>query len=63
MIPADVGNPVTKLERVKVKNAGCYWDKPIYGTVKFIQDPKSRKIDERLSLYHSNRRKFLIWDI
>ncbi|KAL1828387.1 hypothetical protein DCAR_0207592 [Daucus carota subsp. sativus] len=50
VIPADVGKPTAKLEKVKVNNAGCYWEKPIYETVKFIHDPKTGKINERL--YH-----------
>ncbi|KAK1374398.1 NT-C2 domain-containing protein [Heracleum sosnowskyi] len=50
VIPADVGKPTAKLEKVKVNNAGCYWEKPIYETVKFILDPRTGKINERL--YH-----------
>lgn len=50
VIPADVGKPTAKLEKVKVNNAGCYWEKPIYESVKFIQDPRTGKINERL--YH-----------
>ncbi|KAL8114574.1 uncharacterized protein LOC141663690 isoform X2 [Apium graveolens] len=50
VIPADVGKPTAKLEKVKINNAGCYWEKPIYETVKFVQDPRTGKINERL--YH-----------
>lgn len=50
VIPADVGKPTAKLEKVKINNASCYWEKPIYETVKFVQDPRTGKINERL--YH-----------
>ncbi|XP_076953285.1 uncharacterized protein LOC143627321 [Bidens hawaiensis] len=50
IIPADVGKPTSRLEKVKVRDGSCYWEKPVYETVKFSQDPKTGKFHERI--YH-----------
>lgn len=50
MIPADIGKPTLKLEKVKVRDGSCYWEKPLYETVKFSQDPKTGKFHEKI--YH-----------
>ncbi|XP_076930681.1 uncharacterized protein LOC143595583 [Bidens hawaiensis] len=50
VIPADVGKPTSRLEKVKVRDGSCYWEKPLYETVKFSQDPKTRKFHEKI--YH-----------
>ncbi|KAM7494224.1 hypothetical protein LguiB_028833 [Lonicera macranthoides] len=49
-IPADVGKPTVRLEKVTVREGSCYWEKPIYETVKLIRDPKTGKIHEKI--YH-----------
>lgn len=59
-VPANVGKPMARLEKVKVNNAGCYLKKPIYETVKFIHDPRTGKINERLSLYDRSCKKYFI---
>jgi len=33
-----------------MRENGCFWENPVYETVKFIQDPKTGKIQERI--YH-----------
>nr|XP_043613141.1 myosin-9-like [Erigeron canadensis] len=48
IVPADIGKPTTKLEKAKVKDGSCYWEKPHYETVKFIQDPKNGKLQEKI---------------
>lgn len=50
VVPADVGKPTAKLDKVKVRDGGCYWEKPVYETIKFTQEPKTGKINERI--YH-----------
>ncbi|KAI3756445.1 hypothetical protein L1987_56265 [Smallanthus sonchifolius] len=50
MIPADVGKPTSRLEKVKVRDGSCYWEKALYETVKFSQDPKTGKFHEKI--YH-----------
>ena len=48
IIPADVGKPTSRLDKAKVQYGTCYWEKPIYETVKFSQDPKTRRINEKI---------------
>ncbi|KAK1430596.1 hypothetical protein QVD17_13455 [Tagetes erecta] len=50
MIPADIGKPTLRLEKVKVRDGSCYWEKPLYETMKFSQDPKTGKFHEKI--YH-----------
>ncbi|KAI3804314.1 hypothetical protein L1987_25762 [Smallanthus sonchifolius] len=50
MIPADVGKPTVRLEKVKVRDGSCYWEKALYETVKYSQDPKTGKFHEKI--YH-----------
>lgn len=50
IIPADTGKPTTRLEKAKVKDGNCYWEKPHCETVKFVQDPKNGKFHEKI--YH-----------
>ncbi|GMY30278.1 COP1-interactive protein 1 [Fagus crenata] len=48
LIPADVGKPTAKLERATVRNGTCRWENPVYETVKFSQEPRTGKINERI---------------
>lgn len=48
VIPADTGKSTTKLEKAKVKDGSCCWDKPHHETVKFVQDPKNGKFHEKI---------------
>lgn len=48
VIPADIGKLTTKLEKAKVKDGSCCWEKPHYETVKFVQDPKNGKFHEKI---------------
>ncbi|KAL4592876.1 hypothetical protein LXL04_005883 [Taraxacum kok-saghyz] len=47
VIPSDTGKP-TRLEKAKVKDGNCYWEKPHYETVKFLQDPKNGTFHEKI---------------
>ncbi|KAJ0910190.1 putative NT-type C2 domain-containing protein [Helianthus annuus] len=48
VIPNDVGKPTARLEKTKVKDGSCHWEKPHFETVKFTQDQKTGKINEKL---------------
>ncbi|KAJ9549886.1 hypothetical protein OSB04_022429 [Centaurea solstitialis] len=48
VIPGDVGKPTTRLEKAKVKDGTCYWEKPHFETVKYTRDQKTGKINERI---------------
>ncbi|CAL0312666.1 unnamed protein product [Lupinus luteus] len=48
IIPGDTGKPSTRLEKTKVNDGVCRWENPVYETVKFIQDPKTGKFNERI---------------
>lgn len=48
VVPADVGKPTLKLEKAPVCDGSCYWEKAVLETVKFIQEPKSGKIHEKI---------------
>lgn len=50
VIPAEGGKPTSILEKVKVRDGSCYWEKPVYETMKFTRDHKTEKINDRL--YH-----------
>lgn len=48
VVPADVGKPTSRSEKAKVQDGSCYWEKPLYETVKFLQDPKTGKFHEKI---------------
>nr|XP_043628980.1 probable DNA double-strand break repair Rad50 ATPase [Erigeron canadensis] len=48
VIPVDIGKPTTRLEKAKVRDGSCYWEKPLYETMKFSQDPKTGKVHEKI---------------
>ncbi|KNA19882.1 hypothetical protein SOVF_057100 [Spinacia oleracea] len=48
VVPAENGKPTARLEKSSVRENCCYWEDQIYETVKFIQDPKTGKIHERI---------------
>ncbi|XP_043726297.1 intracellular protein transport protein USO1-like isoform X2 [Telopea speciosissima] len=48
LVPVDVGKPTVRLEKVVVKNGTCRWENPIYETIKFVQDPKSGRLNEKI---------------
>ncbi|XP_059661757.1 intracellular protein transport protein USO1-like [Cornus florida] len=50
VVPADVGKPTVRLEKAAVRDGSCYWENPVYETVKFIRELKTGKIHERI--YH-----------
>ncbi|GMJ00332.1 hypothetical protein like AT1G63300 [Hibiscus trionum] len=50
VVPADGGKPTTKLEKATVLEDNCRWEKPLYESVKFVREPKSGKINEKI--YH-----------
>lgn len=50
VVPGDVGKPSAKLEKGLIGGGSCLWECPIFETVKFNQDAKTGKINERL--YH-----------
>ncbi|XP_059642826.1 uncharacterized protein LOC132284715 isoform X2 [Cornus florida] len=48
VVPADVGKPTARLEKAVVQDGSCYWESPVYETVKFVREPKTGKIHERI---------------
>ncbi|XP_074264821.1 uncharacterized protein LOC141587270 [Silene latifolia] len=48
VVPAENGKPTAKLEKCVIKENNCVWENPVYETVKFILDPKSGKILDRI---------------
>ncbi|KAK1352831.1 Early endosome antigen 1-like [Heracleum sosnowskyi] len=50
VIPAEGGKPTSILDKVKIQDGSCYWEKPVYETMKVTRNPKTGKINERL--YH-----------
>ncbi|XVE57854.1 hypothetical protein DITRI_Ditri04bG0123800 [Diplodiscus trichospermus] len=49
-VPGDGGKPITKLEKATIQDGNCRWENPVYETIKFIREPKTGKINERI--YH-----------
>lgn len=50
VVPADVGKPTVKLEKGRLEGGSYYWESAVFETVKFVQDSKSGKINDRI--YH-----------
>ncbi|XP_020217886.1 paramyosin [Cajanus cajan] len=50
IVPGDIGKPTTRLEKATVRDGTCRWENPVYETVKFIQEPKTGKISDKI--YH-----------
>ncbi|KAK8520920.1 hypothetical protein V6N13_077052 [Hibiscus sabdariffa] len=50
VVPGDGGKPTTKLEKATVLDDICRWEKPVYESVKFVREPKTGKINEKI--YH-----------
>ncbi|GFP79516.1 hypothetical protein PHJA_000095100 [Phtheirospermum japonicum] len=48
VVPADAGKPTVKSDKSSVRDGGCFWENPVYESVKFNRDPKSGKIHERI---------------
>ncbi|XP_023752790.1 uncharacterized protein LOC111901145 [Lactuca sativa] len=48
VVPTDVGKATSRLEKSKVQDGNCYWEKPLYETVKFSHDQKTGKIHEKI---------------
>ncbi|KAL8207801.1 hypothetical protein R6Q57_007213 [Mikania cordata] len=48
LIPGDAGKPTARLEKTKVRDGSCYWEKPHFETVKFTRDQKTGKINEKI---------------
>ncbi|KAK7258802.1 hypothetical protein RIF29_24389 [Crotalaria pallida] len=46
----DIRKPSTKLEKAKVNDGVCRWENPVFETVKFVQEPKNGRLNERV--YH-----------
>ncbi|PIN05076.1 hypothetical protein CDL12_22386 [Handroanthus impetiginosus] len=48
VVPADAGKPTVKSDKATVRDGSCFWENPVYETVKFNREPKSGKIQERI---------------
>lgn len=47
LVPADVGKPTVRLEKAAIVDGTCFWENPVYETMKFIRDPKTRRFNEK----------------
>ncbi|XVF51517.1 hypothetical protein PTKIN_Ptkin04bG0191200 [Pterospermum kingtungense] len=50
VVPGDGGKPTTKLEKGTIQDGNYRWENPVYETIKFVREPKTGKINERI--YH-----------
>ncbi|XP_010545827.1 PREDICTED: myosin-11 [Tarenaya hassleriana] len=50
LVPGDVGKPTMRLEKAMVMEGCCRWESPVHETVKFAQDAKTGKVNQRI--YH-----------
>ncbi|GKV23102.1 hypothetical protein SLEP1_g32879 [Rubroshorea leprosula] len=50
VVPGDVGKPTIRLEKAMVREGCCRWGNPVYETVKFVREPQSGKINQKI--YH-----------
>ncbi|XP_039056371.1 uveal autoantigen with coiled-coil domains and ankyrin repeats-like [Hibiscus syriacus] len=50
VIPDDGGKLIRTLEKATVQDGNCRWENPVYETVKFVREPRTGKISERI--YH-----------
>ncbi|MQL98441.1 hypothetical protein Taro_031156 [Colocasia esculenta] len=48
LIPVDVGKATARSEKASVCNGSCRWEKPIYETVRFVREPKTGTINEKI---------------
>ncbi|XP_041994491.1 myosin-11-like isoform X2 [Salvia splendens] len=48
VVPADIGKPTVKSDKVLIRDESCFWENPVYETVKFSREPKTGKIHERI---------------
>lgn len=48
VVPLQVGKPTAKTEKASVHDGICRWEKPIYEIVKFVKEPKTGKINEKV---------------
>ncbi|XP_058009642.1 uncharacterized protein LOC110662298 isoform X2 [Hevea brasiliensis] len=47
VVPGDVGKPTARLEKGIIREGSFQWEYPVYETVKFTQDARTGKINER----------------
>ncbi|CAN4127401.1 unnamed protein product [Withania somnifera] len=48
VVPADVGKPTVRSDKANVRDGSCYWENAVLETMKFVREPKSGKIHERI---------------
>ncbi|GMH09407.1 hypothetical protein Nepgr_011248 [Nepenthes gracilis] len=48
VIPAANGKPTAIIEKSTIRDGCCYWENPVYETVKFVQDAKTGKFHDRI---------------
>ena len=48
IVPGDIGRPTKRLEKATVQDGNCRWENPVYETVKYYQDPKTGKINDKI---------------
>lgn len=62
VIPDDGGKPVKTLEKATVQDGNCRWENPLYETVKFVREPKTGKINERIYHFFLSTVRYIYFD-
>ena len=62
VVPGDGGKPTTKLEKATVQDGNCRWENPVYETIKFVREPKTGKINERIYHFILSSVRFFLFD-
>eukprot|EP00252_Welwitschia_mirabilis_P010306 TRINITY_DN23501_c0_g2_i2.p1 TRINITY_DN23501_c0_g2~~TRINITY_DN23501_c0_g2_i2.p1 ORF type:complete len:1903 (-),score=570.81 TRINITY_DN23501_c0_g2_i2:455-6163(-) len=47
-VPLETGKLIAKTQKAPVRNGICKWSDPIYETTRLLQDPKTKKFEEKL---------------
>ncbi|OIV94899.1 hypothetical protein TanjilG_22096 [Lupinus angustifolius] len=50
IVPSNIGKTTMRLEKTRIQDGFCKWENPIHECVKFVQDPKTGKISDKI--YH-----------
>ncbi|XP_068646505.1 uncharacterized protein [Aristolochia californica] len=48
LVPLELGKPTVKTVKAAVEAGACEWENPVYETVRFNQDPRTGKINEKI---------------
>lgn len=52
LIPAEIGKPIARLERVPIVDGTCKWEEPIYEMVKLVKHQKTETYKEKIYYFN-----------